>query len=189
MYPLIIYTDNFQRKIDLMIKIHIFKKGKNMDSKKLNLLTKKDLITKCKEKNINSVGTKFELIQRLLKDNSSNILSEIKHSIPPISLYKINENYYLHEPSQLVYDIEKKKIIGKKNCDGISLLTYEDIQQCFKYKFKFEIPDNIMHDTFKSSDKLTDNNDEYFEKRLNDIEQTNNTEDLSDHSDIEETEL
>lgn len=182
------YTHNFEKKLDLIINIH---RKKDMDSKKLNILSKKDLIAKCKEKNINSVGTKFELIQRLLKENSSsNILSEIKHSIPPISLYKMNENLFLHSSSQLVYDYEKKKIIGKKVDEQICSLTYDDIQECLKYKFKFDVPDNIIQDTFKSSDKCVNNNDEYFEKRLNEIENINNNQtehsDQSDHSDNED---
>jgi len=173
---------------------NVFEKKKNLlksekELKKYNVLnkmdqykklSKKDLIEKCKEKNVNSYGTKFELIQRLLVKDKNGVIQEIKHAIPPIYIQKKND-MYIHEDTQFVFDITEKKVIGKWYDNNIHLLSYDDIQLCLKYKFKYELPENL---SFSMSKK--NQTDDVFLKRLHEIQNNNdNDNDDDDHDDEE----
>jgi hypothetical protein len=183
-----------QKENDISIlkkkKNHLLKSEKEL--KKYNIinkmdqykkLSKKDLIEKCKEKNVNSYGTKFELIQRLLVKDKNGVIQEIKHTIPPIYIQKKND-MYIHEDTQFVFDITDKKVIGKWNDNKIHLLSYDDIQLCLKYKFKYELPENLSFSISKKNQT-----DDVFLKRLHEIQNEKENDDDNDNDEEEENEL
>jgi hypothetical protein len=53
-------------------------------------------------------------------------------------------NNYEHPITKLLFRKEDKKVYGKQNDDGtVSDLTKEDIEECKKYKFDYELPLNL----------------------------------------------
>ena len=154
---------------------------RKMNVKKLQSLTKHDLIEKCKEQNINCYGTKFDMIQRLLASEKNGVINEIKHSIPPIIIEKDpTTGKHIHVRTSLIFDPQEKRVVAKKGEDGsIRPLQYEDIKQCLKYKFRYLLPENLAVDDHekisgengkKSSSEMA-SRDEVLEKRLKEIEE------------------
>jgi hypothetical protein len=117
----------------------------NMNAKKLQTLTKNDLIEKCKELNLNCYGTKFDMVQRIMGSQKKGIITDIKHTIPPIKIEKDPETgSYIHFPTSLVFDPLDKRVIARKENDGkLRSLRYEDIKICLKYKFRYLLPENL----------------------------------------------
>lgn len=170
------------------------KKNRPMDltmkAKKLQTLSKAELVEKCKEKNLNCYGTKFDMVQRIISTEKVGIVNKIHHKIPQIIIKKDASNaYYIHEESHLVFDINDKKVIGKKQKDGtVSSLTYRDIQQCLKYKFKYILPENLAGMIMTSSNKCSDNNDILLENRLKEIEDNTGSNNEAEEVDDDEEE-
>ena len=137
--------------------------------KKLQSLSKADLIKLCQEKNINAYGTKFEMVQRIVSSEKKGIIQEIKHHIPMIYITKDAMGDYVHEDTRLVFDPKNKRVIAKKSSDGKMLpLSYNDIQLCLKYKFKYDLPENLT-DNFATNESK-ENYDHSLKKRLDEIE-------------------
>ncbi len=150
--------------------------------KKLQTLSKADLIKMCQEKNINAYGTKFEMVQRIVSSEKKGIIQEIKHHIPMIYITKDDDGNYVHEDTRLVFDPKEKRVIFKKSSEGQMLpLSYHDIQLCLKYKFKYKLPDNLTDNlTIHESKKDLD---ESFKKRLDEIEKEIVVDDDDDEED------
>lgn len=123
----------------------------------LKNLKKQELIDRCKQKGLNTYGTKIELINRLLSKKSDNIISTIKHSIPPIIIKKYG-NEYIHDETGLIFDIDEKIVIGKKGSEKLSIA---DIELCKKYKFRYKLPDNLLE-----TQKITPGVDDLLYQRL-----------------------
>jgi hypothetical protein len=137
--------------------------------KKLQTLSKADLIKMCQEKNINAYGTKFEMVQRIVSSEKKGIIQEIKHHIPMIYITKDDSGNYVHEDTRLVFDPKEKRVIFKKSSEGQMLpLSYHDIQLCLKYKFKYKLPENLTDNLTIHESKQ--DLDESFKKRLEEIE-------------------
>lgn len=138
-----------------------------MTTKKLQSLSKNDLIEKCKELNINCYGTKFDMTQRILASQKKGIITEIKHSIPPI-IVEIDEDTgkFIHRPTRLIFDPEEKRVVARKDMKGnVQPLQYSDVKLCMKYKFRYLIPENLACD-----DNSTSQNENMGSKSSNDIE-------------------
>lgn len=169
-----------------------------MNARKLQSLTKQDLIEKCKEQNINCYGTKFDMVQRLLASEKNGVVNDIKHSIPSIIIEKDPQTgKHIHVQSSLVFDAKEKRVVAKKSPDGaLRPLQYEDIKQCLKYKFRYVLPENLaLEDSCPSSSLAKEENlvsrDEVLEKRLKEIEEgivddANDKQDLIDGEDDED---
>lgn len=136
---------------------HLKNNNMNMNAKKLQTLSKQELVDKCKDLNLNCYGTKFDMVQRILASQKSGIIHDIKHNIPPIVIRKEEETgVYVHEKTNLVFDPNEKRAIGRKNSDGtIRALQYDDIKMCLKYKFRYLLPENLaIDDDLSSSSSL-----------------------------------
>lgn len=134
----------------------------NMNAKKLQSLTKNDLIEKCKELNLNCYGTKFDMVQRIMGSQKTGVITDIKHSIPPIKIEKDPETgSYIHSATSLVFDPLDKRVIARKEKDGkLRSLRYEDIKICLKYKFRYLLPENLAADENDSPSGDTVSSDE-----------------------------
>lgn len=155
-----------------------------MTAKKLQSLTKQELMEMCRERNMNCYGTKFDMVQRLLSSDKTGILKEIKHSIPAIRLYKDDASeMYVHRESGLVVDPLEKRVVGRRDAHGNLVgLSYKDIQTCLRYKFRYVLPSNLtetkMSFPSSTSNELSSDStdgssreDERFEQRLEEIAQ------------------
>ncbi len=69
--------------------------------------------------------------------------------------FKKIDNFHVHEDSNLIIDSETKIIIGKYDIDTKSMvnLTENDINICKKYKFRFNMPENLLSDHSKKEDR------------------------------------
>jgi hypothetical protein len=87
------------------------------------------------------------------------INNKIESQKKQIHFIKI-DNFHVHEVSNLVIDPETKIIIGKYDKDTKSVININDsdIEICKQYKFRYELPDNIISKDDKkiSQDKLKD---------------------------------
>jgi hypothetical protein len=139
----------------------------------LNKMTKPELIELCKLKNIKVSGTKTELIHRLLNNTSSDsktqlqqktvtslfqqqnkqkdnkiatnpIMKKLSEKKEIIQIQKNKFGNFEHSDTSFIIDQKTKKVIGKQNSDGtISKLVASDIDLCNKYKFDYNIPENL----------------------------------------------
>lgn len=180
-----------------------------MTPKKLQSLTKQELVDMCRERNMNCYGTKFDMVQRLLSSEKKGILQEIKHSIPAICLHPHESlaGVYVHRDSGLVFDPCERKVVGRRrDTDGAVIgLTYKDIQMCLRYKFRYVLPsdlaDRSFHVSTEKSSRTTekggepstvDGGDERLLQRLLEIEngggQSTTTTTEMDDDDVEEEE-
>jgi hypothetical protein len=154
----------------------------NESNSEYSKMNKAELIEICKGKGIKVSGTKNELIERLLnggcvssKNDKSDknvkitssepeIIKKLVSKLPTISISRNKFGNYEHSETSFVFNNKNKKVLGKQNHDGtISSLTKEDIDICNKYKFSYEIPENL--DSNKNNadidiDELEDKEDE-----------------------------
>jgi hypothetical protein len=134
-------------------------------------LNKKELSDICKSKNLPVSGTKADLIKRIvgvennrksdnkLKNNNTKQPEVIKKLIEKIPTIQIRRNVFgnlVHSETLLVFNNSTKRAYGKQNDDGsVSDLTPDDIDLCHKYKFAYDIPENL-----DKKDVLEDDDDD-----------------------------
>ena len=138
----------------------------NLGKDSLQKLTKNELVVICKEKKIKHTGTKPEIIDRLIENKNKvavvekpkSISEKIQTTLETIQIRKNKFGNYEHFETNIVFDKNNQNAIGTQNTNGkIDLLTQEDIEQCKKYKFKFQLPSNI---TSKKSSQPSKTQDE-----------------------------
>jgi len=148
-------------------KVNITKTDQIIDER-IFKYTVPELKNLCKEKKLKCGGKKSELISRLLgkevtdeqikesittkskvstkneNRNYSKVVEKLKQTIPTILIRRNAFNNYEHPPSGLVFNSDKY-VYGKQKDDGSidTDLTYDDIQTCKRYKFKFIMPENL----------------------------------------------
>jgi hypothetical protein len=166
----------------------------NLDKDTLQKLTKNDLVNICKEKKIKHTGTKPELIDRLLehknkvvveKPKSVCISEKIQTTLETIQIRKNKFGNYEHFETHIVFDKNNQNAIGTQNINGkIDTLTQEDIEQCKKYKFKFQLPSNITSKKLSHLSKTQ--NETVDEDNISDIEKEEKEDDNQEEIVIED---
>jgi hypothetical protein len=135
------------------------KTDSSLEEKKLKKLKKPELKEMCKEKGLKLTGTKSDLIGRLLNGKpqeakKKSTKTKKKETVPVVK--KLQENLSVmvirrnafgnleHSESSMIFDRKTKKVIGKQNKNGnIDELTVADIDICNKYKFDYNLPENL----------------------------------------------
>jgi hypothetical protein len=75
---------------------------------------------------------------------SMEVIKKLTSKIPNMAIRKNAFGNYEHPETSLVFEKDTHKVIGKQLDSGkIATLTDEDIEQCKKFKFTYEIPDNL----------------------------------------------
>ena len=69
--------------------------------------------------------------------------SKSKEEPRKLQLKKYNDNMYLHEETNFVFNKEDKMVVGKLNNNKVVDLSSEDIELCNKWKFKYIEPKKI----------------------------------------------
>jgi len=132
---------------------------------RLSKCNKKELEALCRSRNHKVSGSKQELIGRLTgsepkkevkvsepkpkKVTRADVASSpvIKNLISQTNVIPILTNAFgnlEHPETSLVFDRKTENVIGKQGDDGTILpITDDDIQLCKKFKFKFNIPENL----------------------------------------------
>jgi hypothetical protein len=128
---------------------------------------KSDLVDICKKKGLKRSGTKTELVMRILgKEDSNdsppksvsvpkkskkinelfqpNVIKTVIAKIPKIPIHLNQFGNYEHSETSLIFSNKTQKVYGKQSIDGtVDDLNHEDINMCNKYKFEYELPENL----------------------------------------------
>lgn len=127
--------------------------------------TKPALVQLCKDKKIDTKGTKKDLIQRLS--------DATKSTISTVNISKTKNGQYYHSETSLVFDPTSKRVIGKYNnqTGTTDKLSRKDIDKCNDLKFKYSLPEtleddrvdiyDIIEDTTSLSGSDYDNDDDF----------------------------
>lgn len=77
--------------------------------------------------------------------SSIEVLNKITKNVPTLPIRTNAFGRLEHPETRFVFDNKKsKKVIGKQEDDGtVSELTEEDIEECKRFKFAFEMPKNL----------------------------------------------
>ena len=133
--------------------------GGGDDIEKYKKMKKSELVKICDELKISKTGKKDDLINRIIKkqNRKDNIIDKLNLSLNSIVI-KMNEyNNYVHIPTSFVFNRDTKCVIGKEVEEGqIVQLNKNDINICNKYKFKYNIPDDLNNDGNESEDDIDD---------------------------------
>ena len=154
------------------------KEEDNIDTEKILKASKAELVAMCKKQGKKCSGTKNELISRLVSKpvvkktkkkkkelKTPPVIKKINASIPAIQIRKNKFGNYEHVDTGLIFNKHTKKVIGKQHSDGqIVELSYSDIDLCNKYKFSYNLPENLNKkstlDDIQIDDLDSDNDDE-----------------------------
>jgi hypothetical protein len=180
---------------------------------KINIATKDMLVAYCKAKGIKQSGKKEEVVARLLellekeeksenkdeviekpklisssKSSSSTlpILKTISEKSEKIEIRKNKFGNMEHFETGLVFDKESSYVVGVQNTNGkIDSLIDKTIELCKKFKFKYNIPENLSVDKGLNSVKVEEL-DEEDEEELDEDDIEEEEEDLENEVDLED---
>jgi hypothetical protein len=80
----------------------------------------------------------------VLTEHKTNVISALTSSVLAIPVRTNAFGNTEHPETRLIFDKKAKKVIGRQEEDGtIADLCDEDIENCKKYKFPYEIPTNL----------------------------------------------
>jgi hypothetical protein len=126
------------------------------------------------------------------------VIKNITSTIQPIPIRKNCHGNLEHSETKLVFDKNTKKVFGKQEDDGtVSDLCDNDIQTCKKFKFAYDIPQNLDKKNTLEKVKLKELEEDDIEeddiKEDDDIEvvddddnKKSKEEDVDDEEEIEE---
>jgi len=124
------------------------------------------------------------------------VIKNITSTIQPIPIRKNCHGNLEHSETKLIFDKNTKKVFGKQEDDGtVSDLCDDDIQTCKKFKFAYDIPQNLDKKNTLEKVKLKELEDDNIEE--DDIEvvdeddnenKKSKEEDVDDDEEIEEEE-
>lgn len=175
---------------------------------KVMTCTKDYLMAYCKSKGLKQSGKKEEIIQRVLeslKTSSSSVpvvatvktsaskskavphvLASVAENVGAVEIRKNKFGNEEHFESGLVFNKETKIVIGHQNANGkVDSLTDKDIELCKKYKFQYNLPENLSVNKGLQNvkvDELDDEDDEELDE--DDIEEEED--DLDNEVDLED---
>ena len=145
---------------------------KDLSMERLLKCTRNELAALCKSNGKKCSGKKDELISRLREigevvsreetkavskpkvsapskatvstEHKTNVISALTSSVLAISVRTNAFGNTEHPETRLIFDKKAKKVIGRQEDDGtVADLCDEDIENCKKYKFPYEIPSNL----------------------------------------------
>lgn len=162
-----------------------------MNQKQLQSLSKKELIDKCNALHLDTRGTKFDLVKRIMATKDDSIIQSIIHKRPVITIDKNVFNHHVHKDTLLVFDQTTQMVYGKKlhfDDEMTQPLTYHDIEKCLRYKFRYKLPDNLadnVHSSTPSYCSKKTNDDGVLYKRLLELKKSDSIDDEYD-DDVED---
>ena len=108
--------------------------------------------------------------------------------IPTIQIKRNSHGNFEHTDSGLVINNISKKAYGRQNKDGsIAELTPSDIDLCHKYKFAYDIPENLNKKTNIDDDEEEDDELEEVDEEVDaDLEAEDEIEDEEDEEELED---
>lgn len=127
------------------------------------------------------------------KPKPLDILKTISNNIVPVHVRTNDFGNVVHPPTGLVFNTKTKRVIGHQEEDGsVSELCDEDIENCKKFKFQYDTPQNLDKKASLGGVKvqeLEDDEDEVLdvEEEVLDVEEVEEeVEQVEDDEDVEE---
>jgi hypothetical protein len=151
----------------------------DLSIERLTSCNKNELVALCKAKGCKCSGTKEVLMNRLLgkeevpkvesksplraskaipttatiktgKTDNAPVIAKIVSNIDTIMIRWNKFGNLEHPPTRIVFNRKTHKAMGKQEDNGvITELTSEDIEQCDKYKFEYELPKSLDKDNLE----------------------------------------
>lgn len=105
--------------------------------------SRQELIAMCKEKNMQTGGTKHDMAMRLIGGTELSLQNESKivSSFTKIIIEKTQNGHYVYD--NLVFDDKTKNVIGVLIDGRVDQLTRQDIEKCKQYKFRYVLPEKL----------------------------------------------
>lgn len=137
--------------------IHVTSKTKKADM--ISLLSGKVPIS------LSSEPKPSKKTKNITKSNvNKKVLEKLKSNVPTVKLERMDNGNLFHVDTGFVFDPETQNVIYKQNDDGERRpLSPEDIETCHKYKFSYDIPENLDYGKNNLEDvkiEEVDNDDE-----------------------------
>ena len=119
-----------------------------------------ELITMCKEKNLQSGGTKHDMAVRLIGGWEKTPDAQVRLSafFHKIRIEKNENGQYVYD--SLVFDATTKNVVGVLRNGAVEPLTRQDIEVCKKYKFRFMTPEKLDDNPNYTPSRTTDSSDD-----------------------------
>ena len=143
-------------------KEKVIKKEEKKNVCEYNSLKKDALVKMCNERNLDVRGTKKDIIKRLIgNDNKEEtIINKLEVSLNSVVIKKDGFGNYIHSPTSFVFNKDTKCVIGKDVGEGnIIQLDKNDINICNRYKFKYNIPDDLNDGNDEEVEDIIDESD------------------------------
>ena len=204
-----LWNGNVEKKDDGKVEKkddgNVEKKDDGIDPEKILKASKAELVAMCKKEGKKCSGTKTELISRLVSKSNEKkkkkkkkelktppVIKKINASIPAIQIRKNKFGNYEHVDTGLIFNKHTKKVIGKQHSDGqIIELSHSDIDLCNKYKFSYNLPENLNKksslDDIQIDDLDSDNEDN--NKSVDDNQDKENIEESKSEDEEEDVDL
>jgi hypothetical protein len=129
------------KRDELLNRLILHKNGGNAIESATESATETSKLTKSKES------------KKPKKSPENKLLSKIKKDLSSLEIRKNEFGNYMHEESKLIFDKETKSVIGTQGDDGkINKLTLKDVENCNRFNFDYNMPDNLE----ENSDSLQD---------------------------------
>lgn len=140
----------------------------NINHSELLKCSKAELVELCKIRGIkHTARNKNILVDRLTgkvedkpekKQIKQTIIQKLKLQNRPIEIRRNKHGNYEHLTTNLVFDKVSQYVIGKQNENGnIDELSKDDIETCNKFKFKFNLPENLNVQDLDTEEEKSDN--------------------------------
>lgn len=167
---------------------------------RLHSCTVAELKALCRTHGHKVSGKKQELIDRLLSGppeekkkspakkgktlKQSDVVKKLTSEIPTISVRPNSFGNLEHPESNLVFNRKTEKVYGRQKSDGTVIdLTEEDIEVCKKFKFLYELPENL--DANDTNDVKVDELDSDSESEIEIEDEESEEEGSEDESEVE----
>ena len=138
----------------------------DVDHSLLSKCSKAELVELCKAKGVRYSGTKVVLIEALTgqklasppkkatpkskketkkeKVVATPVAKKLTAKIPIVPIRRNQFGNFEHPETSFVFNNKTQKVVGKQNDDGsVEPLTKTDIDICHKFKFMYELPENL----------------------------------------------
>jgi len=119
---------------------------------------------------------------------SADVIKKLTADIPVIPIRRNAHGNLEHPETGLVFDRKTETVIGKQEDDGkVSELTDEDIEACKRFKFKYNIPNNLDKKVNFNNVKVAGLDDDS-DSEIEVIEESEEEIEMDDDDEVEEDE-
>ena len=161
-----------KKELQALCRYHGYKVTGNKDILK-NRLLGKDPDGKSRKSSVASVKKSKK---QTPPPEQKEIVKKVQAQIPSVSVRRNEHGNFVHPESGLLFDRDSQKIVGRQLDDGtiIKQLTDEDIQVCKRFKFAYDLPQNLDKNTLDKYEaievaEMTDDEESIIEEPMEEV--------------------